>query len=199
VAEVASGLADLIASLSMTAAGKDDKTGNHADDVDDLDDLDEGDELPAELDVTGYVGAYLFPDTGRRRIPGFIYLGFAALCLLLWAADHEGGVFVNDGFLVAGILLALVGVHHVVTARKRRVDDTDALVAATREVGFAVGHASAQLSFRGIASRPTWRILLYSAEDPPQRRGLVLVDAIDESIVAQYVEDNPEDWSALDR
>ena len=160
---------------------------------------DHGDELPAELDVTGYVGQYLFPDTSRRRIPGMIYLATAALCIALWVADHSGGVFVNDGLLVGGIVLGLVGVHHVVTARGRQVDDTDALVAATKQVGFAVGHASAQLAFRGLASRPTWRILLYSAEDPPKRRGLVLVDAADASIVAHFVEDNPEDWSGLDR
>ena len=51
------------------------------------------------------------------------------------------------------------------------VDERDALVAATRQVGFAVGHASAQLGWRGLRSRPTWRILLYSAEEPPQKRG----------------------------
>ena len=68
-------------------------------------------------------------------------------------------------------------------------------MAATREVGFAVGHASAQLGWRGLRSRPTWRILLYSAEDPPATRGLVLVDGVDGEIVAHFTEDNPEDWS----
>jgi hypothetical protein len=52
------------------------------------------------------------------------------------------------------------------------------------------------MAWRGLRSRPTWRILLYSNESPPDRRGLVLVDAVDGSIVAQFVEDNPEDWSA---
>ncbi len=47
-------------------------------------------------------------------------------------------------------------------------------------------------------SRPTWRILLYSAENPPTRRGLVLVDGVDGEIVASFTEDNPEDWSDLD-
>src|SRR5437870_10037687 len=32
------------------------------------------------------------------------------------------------------------------------------------------------LGWSGLRSRPVWRILLYSAEDPPQRRGVVLVD-----------------------
>ena len=77
------------------------------------------------------------------------------------------------------------------------VRDTDALVAAVREVGFPVGHASAQLGWRGLRSRPTWRILLYSAEDPPVQRGYVVVDAVDGSVIGHFVEDNPEDWVAL--
>jgi hypothetical protein len=64
-------------------------------------------------------------------------------------------------------------------------------------MGFAVGHASAQLGWRGLRSRPTWRILVYSAEEPPLHRGLVLVDGVDGEIVAHFVEDNPEDWSDL--
>ena len=70
-------------------------------------------------------------------------------------------------------------------------------MAATAEVGFAVGHASAQMGWRGLLSRPTWRILLYSAENPPTRRGLVLVDGVDGSVIDRIVEDNPEDWSEL--
>lgn len=166
------------------------------------DDVDEGeyrDELPAELNVSEYVGAYMFPDNNRRRIPGLIYLATAAVCFALWVAFHDGGVFVNDGYLAVAIGLAAMGVHHLVTGVHRSVDDTDALVAATRQVGFPVGHASAQLSWRGLLSRPTWRILLYSAENPPEKRGLVLVDGLDSSVVAHFVEDNPEDWSTFDK
>ena len=71
-------------------------------------------------------------------------------------------------------------------------------MAATRRVGFAVGHASAQLGWRGLRSRPTWRILLYSAENPPTKRGLVLVDGVDAEIVSYFVEANPEDWSDVE-
>ena len=163
------------------------------------DEEDHYDELPAELDVTGYVGQYMFPNNNRRRIPGLIYLVAGASCIALWAAYHDGGVFVNGGFLAVGIGLLALGLHHLFTGVARPVDDTDALVAATKQVGFPVGHASAQLSWRGLASRPTWRILLYSAENPPERRGLVLVDGVDASVVAHFVEDNPEDWTALDR
>ena len=78
------------------------------------------------------------------------------------------------------------------------MDERDALVAATAEAGFAVGHASAQMGWRGLLSRPTWRILLYSAENPPTRRGLVLVDGVDGEVIDRIFEDNPEDWSGLD-
>ena len=163
------------------------------------DDDEHHDELPAELDVSGYVGQYLFPDNNRRRIPGLIYLVLGGGCLALWAGFHDGGVFVNDGALAVGIGFVLLAVFHFVSGVTRTVDDTDALVAATKQVGFPVGHASAQLSWRGLLSRPTWRILLYSAENPPEKRGLVLVDGVDASVVAHFVEDNPEDWTGLDR
>jgi len=154
------------------------------------------DELPEELDASGYVGPYSFPDNSRRRVPGAIYLVTGAACLLLWVT-RKGGVLVNDGFLWVAIGLAAIGIYHVTSGWRLRCRETDALVAATREVGFAVGHASAQLAWRGLRSRPTWRILLYSADEPPTKRGLVLVDGVDGAVVAHFVEDNPEDWSAL--
>ena len=75
------------------------------------------------------------------------------------------------------------------------VDQTEALLIASRTVGFAVGHASAQLAWRGLRSRPAWRILLYSADDPPTMRGLVELDAVDGHVLGEYTEPNPEDWS----
>ena len=159
------------------------------------------DQLPEELDVTGYVGPYTFPNNNRRRVSGAIYLVAAAICLALVAARGDG-VFVNRGFAAVAVGLAAIGCYHLAAGRTLLVTETDALVSASRQVGFAIGHASAQLSWRGLVSRPTWRILLYSAEDPPLQRGLVLVDGIDGSVVAHFVEDNPEDWSqypALER
>ena len=44
------------------------------------------DELPADLDVSGYVGPYQFPDNSRRRIPGYLYLVIAAVCVGVWVA-----------------------------------------------------------------------------------------------------------------
>jgi hypothetical protein len=153
------------------------------------------DELPADLDVTAYVGMYTFPDIRRRRAPAIAYLVLAALLGLL-AVTHPGRrVLVNDGFLAVAIALALIGAHHLAAAWPLAVRDTEALLAAAAKVGFPVGHASAQLGWRGLRSRPTWRILLYSGEDPPAKRGLVLVDAVDGHVLDQVVEDNPEDWS----
>src|SRR4051794_29002528 len=69
------------------------------------------DELPDELDVSGYVGQYTFPDIARRRIPAVIYLLIAAASFLLWVT-HRGPthVLVNDGFLWVALFLAVVGV-----------------------------------------------------------------------------------------
>jgi len=152
------------------------------------------DVLPDDLDAAGYVGPYSFPDNKRRRAPGAIYAVTGALLIGAWIARGEG-VLVNRGLLIAGIGLVVIAIYHFVAGVALRVDQTDALAAAGREVGFAVGHASAQLGWRGLRSRPTWRILLYSAEDPPASRGLVLVDGVDGGIVAHFVEANPEDWS----
>ena len=155
------------------------------------------DALPDDLNASEWVGPYVFPNNNRRRVPGYLYLGLGALCIAGWAIAGDDAVLVNEGFLFAGVLLILLGAYHLVAGWNLDVDERDALVAATKQVGFAVGHASAQLGWRGIRSRPTWRILLYSAEDPPQKRGLVLVDGVDGEIVAHFVEDNPEDWSDL--
>jgi hypothetical protein len=155
------------------------------------------DELPDDLDAAGFVGPYTFPDNARRRIPGMLYLVFAAAAAGIRLAAGDDAVLVNDGFYWAAGALAVLGVYSLLAGWRTNVDDTDALVAATREVGFAVGHASAQLGWRGLRSRPTWRILLYSAEEPPAQRGLVLVDAVDGQVLEHFVESNPEDWSEL--
>jgi hypothetical protein len=163
------------------------------------DDAEIRDALPDDLNAAGYVGPYIFPNNNRRRIPGYLYLALAALLVAVWALTRsDDPVLVNWGFLVAAGVLAVVGVFQLVSGWNLDVDEADALVAATRQVGFPVGHASAQMGWRGVLSRPTWRILLYSAENPPSRRGLVLVDGVDGEIVDWFVEDNPEDWSKYD-
>jgi hypothetical protein len=149
----------------------------------------EGDELPEDLDVTAYVGPYLFPTMERRRIPATMYLVLAVLSLLGWLQSSNGGL------LGAAIFLALVAAYHYACAWPLTIDQTEALLIASRTVGFAVGHSSAQLAWHGLRARPVWRILLYSAESPPAMRGLVQIDAVDGAVMGEYTEPNPEDWS----
>jgi len=151
------------------------------------------DQLPADLDVTGFVGPYQFPDNSRRRIPAVLYLVIAALCAIAWFVSRDANTaLVNDGFLYAAVLLAAFAAYGLSASWRMTVNERDALVRATQAVGFAVGHASAQQVWRGLRSRPTWRVFCYSAQEPPQQRGLVLVDAIDGRIVECLVEDNPD-------
>ena len=149
------------------------------------------DALPEDLDVTAYVGPYVFPNTNRRRLTGALYGAVALACFAGYAATSNGGV------LAAAILLAAIAAYHVLAGWNLEVDQTEALVVATRTVGFPVGHASAQLAWRGLLSRPAWRILVYSADEPPSIRGLVELDAVDGHVLGEYTEHNPEDWSEL--
>lgn len=155
------------------------------------------DELPADLqpDLVDPED-YVFPNNNRRRVPGYLYLGIAALLVLLYLVRGDA-ILVNNGLLMAAAILVAIGAYSIVSGWNLAVDERDALVAAVAEVGFPVGHASAQMGWRGLLSRPTWRVLLYSADDPPTQRGFVLVDGVDGSIVDSFVEANPEDWSDL--
>ena len=151
------------------------------------------DTLPDDLDITGFVGPYQFPDNSRRRIPAVMYLIIAALLVVAWlVARGSDTALVNDGFLYAAVLFAAFAVYGLSASWRMNVDERDALVRATQAVGFAVGHASAQQVWRGVRSRPTWRVFCYSSEEPPLQRGLVLVDAVDGRIVERLVEDNPD-------
>ena len=153
------------------------------------------DELPDDLNPYGFVGPYQFPDNSRRRWPGVIYLVLAAACVVVYAVGQDSPI-VNDGWLLGAALLAAAGVISITSGWRMHVDETAALVAAQQAVGFPVGHASAQQVWRGLRSRPTWRVLCYSAEDPPAQRGLVLVDAVDGHVVEHLVEANPDAVSA---
>jgi len=151
------------------------------------------DTLPDDLDITGFVGPYQFPDNSRRRIPAVMYLIIAALLVVAWlVARGSDTALVNDGFLYAAVLFAAFAVYGLSASWRMKVNERDALVRATQAVGFAVGHASAQQVWRGVRSRPTWRVFCYSSEEPPLQRGLVLVDAVDGRIVERLVEDNPD-------
>jgi hypothetical protein len=150
------------------------------------------DELPHDLDAVDFDGAYEFPDNSRRRIPGAIYVTLAVICLVLWLTSSDSSRLVNAGFGWAALILGAVGLFSITSGWHMRVDEKQALVAAQQVIDFPVGHASAQQVWHGLRSRPTWRVLCYSAEEPPLQRGLVLVDAVDGHVLQHLVEDNPE-------
>ncbi|HUF97110.1 MAG TPA: hypothetical protein VMM60_03200 [Ilumatobacter sp.] len=151
------------------------------------------DELPAELVPDEFVGVYEFPDNSRRRIPGVMYLVLGVLCLLAWLLVDTNPI-VNDGFGWAALALGAVGAMCVASGWRMTVDEKEALVTAQQTIAFPVGHASAQQVWHGLRSRPTWRVLCYSVEEPPTRRALVLVDAVDGRVIEHMVQDNLEQW-----
>ena len=156
------------------------------------------DELPADLQPAVTLAEYAIPNNSRRRVVGALYgfigVVFAATWLVARSSDTA---LLNAGFLVAGIALMALGVHHILTGRELQIDDTQALKLATAAVPFSVGHASAQMGWRGWLSRPTWKVLLYSNEDQPTQRALVRLDGLTGTVVDQLVENNPEDWTEL--
>ena len=153
------------------------------------------DQLPTDLNASEFVGVYKFPDNSRRRIPGYIYLCLGVAIIVLVVVVGSDGPFINSGVLAGGIVLSLFGLLCLTSGWRMTIDEQYALAAAGEAVGFAVGHASAQQVWRGFRSRPTWRVLCYSNEDPQKRRGLVLVDAINGKVVEHLTQENLEDWS----
>ena len=156
------------------------------------------DELPEDLDLSGFVGPHTFPNNNRRRIPAVLYLLFGAAAVLLYVAKHETSPLVNLGTLWAGVGLLAFGAYGLIAGWTLRVEESDALVSASAEVGFPVGHAAAQMAWRGWLSRPTWRILAYSDENPPTKRSIVLVDGVNGEVIEGFSEINPEDWTQFD-
>ena len=152
------------------------------------------DELPDDLDYANFAGAYQFPDNSRRRIPGYLYVALAILCLVLFLTRRDDSAIVNGGYAWAAVVLGAVGLFSITSGWRMKIDEQQALVEAQRAIGFPIGHASAQQVWHGVRSRPTWRVLCYSAEDPPRQRGLVLVDAVDGRVLQHLAEDNPEQW-----
>ena len=151
------------------------------------------DQLPDDLNAVDHIGVYDFPDNSRRRIPAIIYGVLAVACVITWqVGDADASPLVNRGLVFAAVVLGVVALVSFTSGWRMTVDESEALVIATREVGYPVGHASAQQVWRGIRSRPTWRIFCYSAEEPPLQRGLVLVDAVNGKIVECLVEQNPD-------
>lgn len=143
----------------------------------------EKDSLPADLRHDYYEKHYECPNNNRRRIPGFLYLAIGAFSITIDFITSENSVLVNQGFTAAGIVLILFGLYNIQASWNLQVNAHDAVKAASCVVGFPIGHVSTQLAWRGLRSRPTWRLALYSGEPEPARRGLVLVDAVDNTVV----------------
>lgn len=148
------------------------------------------DDLPDDLNAVDVRAEYRFPDNSRRRIPGVIYLVAGAVVFAIQLSEESR----NMGLVVGSLVLMAIGVFSITSGWRMNIDEQGALAAAGAAVGFAVGHASAQQVWRGVRSRPTWRVLCYSDEEPPTRRGLVLVDAVDGSVKEHFVEENLESW-----
>jgi hypothetical protein len=150
-----------------------DRSGIHIDH-----DLAESLAIEEELD-SSVVGPYRFPSPMRRRISGWVFVGAAVLAMLV----------IDGGWLPAIGLFALAA-WNFASSWPLSVDESRALSLAGAAVPFPVGHASAAVTFRGFRSRPQWSVVLYSAEEPPDRRALVVVDAVSGEVADEpYVED----------
>ncbi len=164
-------------------------------------DADIVDSLPEDLDLGALDHSeYVFPNNNRRRIPGALYVMIGIIVGIGVSMMPAGGLHLDNPGLIAGcVLLTLFGMYHIAAGWNLRYDERDALLSGMQSVDFPVGHASAQMGWRGWLSRPTWRILMYSNEPQPAYRGLALVDGVDGSLLDTIVEANPEDWSAFDQ
>lgn len=136
--------------------------------------------IEEELDAN-VVSIYRFPSPMRRRTAGWIYIVGAIIVF----------VTIDGGWLPAFGFLALAG-WQFASSWPLNVDEKAALHVAGKAVDFPVGHASGAITFRGWRSRPRWAVVLYSASEPPDERGLVVVDAVDGDVVEDvYLEDIP--------
>lgn len=155
------------------------------------------DSLPEDLDLSNFIGQIEFPNNNRRRIPAVIYvfLGLLAIGLRVGFPDSA---LTNGGLIVAGVGLIAFGVYGIIAGSRMNVDEQRAFAVASASMDFPVGHASAQQVWRGWFSRPTWRILLYSNENPPASRGIALVDGVNGELVEFFSEPNPEKWADID-
>jgi hypothetical protein len=131
--------------------------------------------VPQDLDATQH-DPYTIPST-RRRLRGTVIYSVAAVL---------AGI---AGLWVVMAVFAIATVWHAMASWTIAVLDPQALEAATREVRFAVGHASAVVGFDGVRARPVWNVLVFSADDPPTQRGLVRVDAVDGHVVESFTEE----------
>lgn len=148
-------------------------------------DLAESEGVPEDLDA-GVVGPYRFPDPRRRRVAWWLYLMAAA-------ASGALALTINGGMWLAAVLAAGLAVWHLLAAWPLGMEQEEALARAAQVVPFAVGHASAAVTFHGFRSRPRWQVIVYSADEPPTQRALVQFDGVDGTRHGEpYVERVPD-------
>ncbi len=136
--------------------------------------------IEEELD-SNVLTPFLFPSPMRRRAAGWVLLAGGVVA----AISFDGGWMPALGFLALAIW-------QFASAWPLNVDEHEALGVAGQAVDFPVGHASAAVTFKGIRSRPRWAVILYSGTEPPDRRALVVVDAISGDVVEDvYIEAVP--------
>ena len=141
--------------------------------------------VPEDLDAAQRE-PYTIPSTRRRRSAGVVHLLAAAL------AGGAVAFGASPGLLVVAGLLVLLAAWSFAAAWPIRILDPQALDTAGGAVGFTVGHASAAVSFDGWRARPVWNVLVFSGDEPPTRRGLVRVDAVDGHVIEKYEEEIAE-------
>ena len=142
-------------------------------------DRDLADEIAIEDELdANVVGPFLFPSPERRRSAGWVFV----------VAGVIAGLTIDGGWLVA-VGFGLLAVWQFLSAWPLNIDENTALTVAGGAVDFPVGHASAAVRFHGWRSRPRWAVVLYSASEPPDQRGLVVLDAVNGDVVeTPYVE-----------
>ena len=153
------------------------------------------DSLPDDLQPTYGADQYQIPNNDKRKLAGYLYLITGFISIILFALFSESAL-INRGFLFSGIGICLFGAYNISAATKCEIDESEALQIAEKELGFNIGPCSAQLMWRGLRSRPVWRILSYSSEPIPKQRAVLLIDANTAEILETVVEENPEDWDA---
>ena len=126
------------------------------------------DTLPDDLNASGYVGPYQFPDNSRRRVPGMIYLSFAVLMLVVWLIGRgDGHALINEGWLWGAVLFAATGALSITSGWRMTVDEKEALVAAQ---GASVSRLGTPLRSRCGAASAAGRRGAYWSTRPRTRR-----------------------------
>ncbi len=140
--------------------------------------------MPDDLDAN-VLGPYAVPDPARRRRAGLVYIVAAVAAAAGIILGLPPGMWVIVGLFV------LIAVYHLAAGQHLAVEDSAALNLANAATEFPVGHASAVLGFDGLLARPTWNVLVFSADEPPTQRGLVRVDGRSGEVIETYTEAVP--------